>query len=155
VGRRQKAAVETSGPDVVRVDERPRIVAGRLSAAPLLGPPGFRWRRETRNPDLDLAPIARRQFSGLGIERLTGDRAHGLRVLLGVEAHEPGSTVPLRMHSGSTSAITVDLRLRTGSERRVGRDNLKRTLATPPWVHGVPGMPRWGSALRQPADTQS
>ena len=59
------------------VDGRPGIVARRLGATPLLGTPGLRWRREPGNLDLELAPVARREFLRLGVERLTGDRAHG------------------------------------------------------------------------------
>ena len=72
-----RCAAARLGTDVVGVDEWPRVIAGRLRAAPLLGPPRFRWRRETRNLDPELAPIACGQFFGLRIEWLTGNRAHG------------------------------------------------------------------------------
>jgi hypothetical protein len=67
---------------VMGVDGRPGIIARRLGAAPLLGTPGLRWRREPRNLDLEFAPVARREFWGLGVERLTWDRAHGPSLLL-------------------------------------------------------------------------
>ena len=69
---------------VVRVDARPRIVAGWFGGTPLLGPHRLRRPWETTwNPDLDLPPIANRQLRRLRVERLTGDRTHAARLLLG------------------------------------------------------------------------
>jgi hypothetical protein len=75
------AVAATSGTDVVGVDERSGIVTGRFRAAPLLRPQRLGGRREPRNLELELAPIARRKFARLGIKWLTGNRAHGSRLL--------------------------------------------------------------------------
>jgi len=76
-GAAARCAAPRLGTNVVGVDEWPRVLAGRLGAAPLLGLPRFGWRRETRNLDPELAPVACGQFFGLRIEWLTRDRAHG------------------------------------------------------------------------------
>jgi hypothetical protein len=71
---------------VIGVDRRPRVVPRRLRTAPLLGGSRLRTRRETRDLELDLAPVARRQLRGLGFKRLSRDGAHASRLLLPREA---------------------------------------------------------------------
>src|SRR3954470_3312385 len=62
--------------DVIRVDQRARIVAWRLGAATLLGRDRLRARRKAGNSESDLATVTGRQLRGLRVERFAGDRGH-------------------------------------------------------------------------------
>src|SRR3954447_25135466 len=62
--------------DVIRVDQRARIVAWRLGAATLLGRDRLRAPRKAGNSESDLATVTGRQLRGLRVERSAGDRGH-------------------------------------------------------------------------------
>src|SRR3954453_8095120 len=107
-----------SGTDVVGVDERPGVVTRGFGAAPLLRPQRLRRRRETRNLELELAPIARRKFLWLGIEWLTGNRAHRSR-LLPIPKRVSGVVVVGRHGSpDSRAGLAVAVRPRMAARRR-------------------------------------
>jgi hypothetical protein len=62
--------------DVIRVDRRAWVVAGRLGAATLLGRGRLRARGKAGNSESDLATVAGRQLRGLRVERFAGDWGH-------------------------------------------------------------------------------
>ncbi len=106
---------------MVGVDEWPRVLAGRLRAAALLGLPRFRWWRETRNPVPEPAPVARGQFFGLRIEWLTRDRAHGTEATPGHRLTNAGSSVSLPAHSDSQPHADETARIRPERAERIAR----------------------------------
>ena len=144
-----RCAAARLGTDVVGVDEWPRVSAGRLRAAPLLGLPRFRWRRETRNLDLELAPVACGQFFGLRIEWLTGDRAHGTEATPGhrltnarlpcvaARAERKYGGVDLRTCRRWSAIASRGLR---STDLRMFKEGLR--LGRPPWRLGLPGVCR-------------
>ena len=60
---------------MIRVDRRARIVTRRLGASALLGGSWLRPRGKAGNLQLELAPVARLELEGRGLERLAGNRA--------------------------------------------------------------------------------
>src|SRR3954454_19744550 len=74
----------------MRVDRRARVLPRRLVACALLRRPGLQARLQARHLELELAAVLRGELRTLGLERLSGDRAHGSSLLLAASCPDGG-----------------------------------------------------------------